>query len=121
MAESTPEKVVIKSCALHKEVDGKNGKFKVFKVVLEDGRQGESFNVEYKAGDEAEITVEESQYGLKFKPVKKSFGGKTFTQPAWMKRAAALTAAIETAKISGKTMTSKEVLAVADLYVSWLG
>ena len=70
----------VKECTKAKEWDnGKGQKVPIYKVELSDGTTGESFGKEIPVGtDASEITIEEGQYGKKFKwAAKNGFSGKS--------------------------------------------
>jgi hypothetical protein len=69
----------VTSCVKAKEVNGKP----VYKITLSDGRSGESFAKEIPIGTkEADLAIEESQYGLKIKMKGGGFGGGAVKQRA---------------------------------------
>lgn len=116
--------ITVKECTKAKEWDnGKGQKVPIYKVELSDGTVGESFGKEIPLGTNvSEITIEEGQYGKKFKwaaPKNGFSGGK----PRAGNESFALSYAkdMACAHISnGKDFGAKEVLAVAELFYTWL-
>lgn len=75
--------ITVTSCEKAKEVNGKT----VYKVGLSDGRFGESFATQIPNGTPVEdIQIDETQWGLKFKLIKKNGfagGGKKANNAAF--------------------------------------
>jgi hypothetical protein len=120
--------ITVTSCEKAKEVDGKNGKVAIYKVGLSDGRFGESFGTQIPNGTPAEdIAIEESQWGLKFKLIKKNgFAGAGKARAGNESFALAYSKDLIVAYMDKleKVPSSKElagvVTAVADIFYSWL-
>ena len=103
------EKVKIKSCVKSETAKG----ITYYKIEVEDGRIGMTYDdLTSEIGNEIELDVKEGklynnilQYYFN-KPKGKGFFKKDYT---FEKRNSSLEKAIETAKISEKTLTSKEI------------
>ena len=114
------EKVKIKSCVKSETAKG----ITYYKIEVEDGRAGMTYDdLTDEIGKEIELDVKEGklynnilQYYFD-KPKGKDFFKKDYT---FEKRKESLEKAIETAKISKKTLTSKEIIDVANLYYKYL-
>ena len=114
------EKVKIKSCVKSVNAEGKN----CYKVETEDGRIGRTYDdLTDEVGKEIELDVKEGklynntqQYYFN-KPKGKGFFKKDYTLE---KRKTSLEKAIETAEISEKPLTSKEIIDVANSYYEYL-
>ena len=114
------EKVKIKSCVKSENAKGTN----YYKIEVEDGRIGMTYDdLTDEIGKEIELDVKEGklynnilQYYFN-KPKGKGFFKKDYT---FEKRNSSLEKAIETAKISNKTLTSKEIIDIANSYYKYL-
>ena len=114
------EKVKIKSCVKSETAKG----ITYYKIEVEDGRAGMTYDdLTDEIGKEIELDVKEGklynnilQYYFD-KPKEKGFFKKDYT---FEKRNSSLEKAIETAKISNKTLTSKEIIDVANSYYKYL-
>ena len=114
------EKVKIKSCIKSETAKGTT----YYKIEAEDGRVGMTYDdLTSEIGNEIELDVKEGklynnilQYYFN-KPKGKGFFKKDYT---FEKRNSSLEKAIETAEMSNKILTSKEIIEVANSYFEYL-
>lgn len=108
------------SCEKAKEVNGKP----VYKVGLSDGRFGESFANEIKAGTPVDdLVIEETQWGLKFKRKSSGNGAGGAGRPRAGNEAFALSYAKDygVAMIAaGKEFKTDHVIALAEKFYTWM-
>lgn len=114
--------VKVTSCDKLKEVDGKNGKATVYKVGLSDGRFGESFANQIPVNTPAaDLQIDETQYGLKFKLIKKNGYNAAAKKPNNAAFALAYSKDWCIAQLEhGEKVTSKEIIAVAEVFYNWI-
>lgn len=106
--------ITVTSCEKAKEVNGKP----VYKVGLSDGRFGESFATLIPVGTSADdFSIEESQWGLKFK-MKKTGGGFGGGKAKGGNESFALSYSKDLV-VAGK-VDIKEILTCADKLYNWL-
>jgi hypothetical protein len=117
--------ITVKECTKSKEWDnGKGQKVPIYKVELSDGTFGESFGKEIPIGTNvSEITIEEGQYGKKFKwaaAPKNGFAGggrkagnESFALSYAKDYAVALIG-------QGKEFKSEHIIQLADKFFDWL-
>lgn len=113
------ENVTVTSCEVAKEVNGKS----VYKVGLSDGRFGESFANQIPKGTPAsDLQIDDTQWGLKFKLIKKNgFAGGGGRKAGNESFALSYAKDLGIANIAaGKAFGSKEILAVAEVFYQWL-
>lgn len=121
----------VKSCVKLKDWTGKDGKaVPIYKVELSDSRVGESFGKEIPIGTpDSDITIEESQYGSKFKWNKpangKAWGGggskstnESFSLSYAKDVAVGLIAKMDKAPKSEDI--AKVITGMADTFYNWL-
>ena len=115
------EKVKIKSCVKSETAKG----ITYYKIEVEDGRIGMTYDdLTDEIGKEIELDVKEGklynnilQYYFNKPKSSKGFFKKDYT---FEKRNSSLEKAIETAEMSNKILTSKEIIEVANLYFEYL-
>ena len=114
------EKIKIKNCEKKETSEGV-----YYTIELEDGRTGiSSENLTEFIGQEKEFVIKEGklynnkmQYYVNLPKNSKGFFKKDYT---FEKRNSSLEKAIETAKLAEKTLTSKDIIDVANLYFEYL-
>lgn len=108
--------ITVTSCEKAKEVNGKT----VYKVGLSDGRFGESFATEIPKGTNAEeLQIDETQWGLKFKLIKKNgFAGGGGMKARSGNESFALSYSKDLV-VAGK-VEIKDILPIADKLYNWL-
>lgn len=109
----------VTSCVKAKEVNGKN----IYKVGLSDGRFGESFATEIPIGTKVEdLNLEDTQYGLKIKLIKKNgFGGRPATPKGNESFALSYAKDYACAMIGqGKEFKTDHIIQLADKFYTWL-
>jgi hypothetical protein len=111
----------VKECTKAKEWDnGKGQKVPIYKVELTDGTTGESFGKEIPVGtSSSEITIEEGQYGKKFKwaaPSKNGFGGGMSKKP----NNAAFAIAYAKDLVIADKVKIDQLIATADKIFNWI-
>jgi hypothetical protein len=113
----------VKSCTFQKEwsKDGRTGK--IYDVELSDGTKGQAYN-DLQPGPEVEVTPGKGNFPPTIKAIKKNgFGGNGFKQQKAGNESFALAYSKDWAIAQlnkGKEVTSKDIIAVAELFYTWL-
>jgi len=104
------------------EKDGK--KVPIYLVTLSDGRNGQSFSKEIPVGTkEEDITIEEGQYGLKFKlkSIGNTFGGRPQMRAGNESFALSYSKDWAIAQLGkGVDVNTEAILKIADKFYEWL-
>lgn len=119
------ENITVKNCTKSKEWDnGKGQKVPIYKVELTDGSHGESFGKEIPIGTNAsEITIEEGQYGKKFKWASPKNGFAGGGKPKANNAAFALSYSKDWAIAQlthGTPVKTDDILKIADKFYDWI-